>query len=78
MTTRVLLDEGVPRQLAEPLEAAGLSVSSYPNSWKQITNGELLALAAQREARHIDEQLFLETYATPSPAQAKIAAGRRR
>ena len=40
--------------------------------------GELLALAAQREARHIDEQLFLETYATPSPAQAKIAAGRRR
>jgi len=45
VTTRVLLDEGVPRQLAEPLEAAGLSVSSYPNSWKQITNGELLALA---------------------------------
>jgi type II secretory pathway predicted ATPase ExeA len=40
--------------------------------------GELLALAAQREARHIDEQLFLETYATPSPAQAKTAAGRRR
>jgi len=40
--------------------------------------GELLALAAQREARHIDEQLFLETYATPSTAQAKIAAGRRR
>ncbi len=40
--------------------------------------GELLALAAQREARHIDAQLFLETYATPSPAQAKIAAGRRR
>jgi type II secretory pathway predicted ATPase ExeA len=40
--------------------------------------GELLVLAAQREARHIDEQLFLETYATPSPVQAKIAAGRRR
>lgn len=39
---------------------------------------ELLALAAQREARHIDEQLFLETFATPSPAQAKSAGGRRR
>jgi hypothetical protein len=39
---------------------------------------ELLALAAQREARHLDEQLFLETYTVPSPAQAKSAAGRRR
>jgi type II secretory pathway predicted ATPase ExeA len=39
---------------------------------------ELLAIAAQREARHMDEQLFLETYTVPSPAQAKSAAGRRR
>ena len=39
--------------------------------------GELLALAAQREARQIDEQLFLETFATPTSAPAKIAARRR-
>ena len=39
---------------------------------------ELLALAAQREARHLDEQLFLETYTVPSPTQVKSAAGRRR
>jgi general secretion pathway protein A len=39
--------------------------------------GELLAVAAQREARQIDEKLFLETFATPAPAEAK-AAGRRR
>ena len=39
--------------------------------------GELLALAAQREARQIDEQLFLETFATPTAAPAKIAARRR-
>jgi general secretion pathway protein A len=39
--------------------------------------GELLAVAAQREARQIDEKLFLETFATPPPAEAK-AAGRRR
>jgi predicted nuclease of predicted toxin-antitoxin system len=51
VSTRVLLDEGVPRQLAEPLQAAGLSVHRYPNSWKQITNGELLALA---EKEHFD------------------------
>jgi hypothetical protein len=34
-------------------------------------------VAAQREARQIDEKLFLETFATPVPAEAK-AAGRRR
>ncbi len=39
--------------------------------------GELLAAAAQREARQIDEKLFLETFAPPAPAEAK-AAGRRR
>jgi general secretion pathway protein A len=38
---------------------------------------ELLAVAAQREARHIDEQLFLETFATPTPVQAKTAARQR-
>jgi general secretion pathway protein A len=38
--------------------------------------GELLASAAQREARQIDEKLFLETCS--SPAEAKAAAGRRR
>jgi general secretion pathway protein A len=38
--------------------------------------GELLAVAVQREARQIDEKLFLETCA-PAPAEAKIA-GRRR
>ena len=39
--------------------------------------GELLAVAAQREARQIDEKLFLEAFATPPPVEAK-AAGRRR
>jgi general secretion pathway protein A len=39
--------------------------------------GELLAIAAQREARHIDEKLFLETCA-PSVPETKAAAGRRR
>ena len=39
--------------------------------------GELLALAAQREARQIDEQLFFETVAVPTPAQLKVV-GRKR
>jgi predicted nuclease of predicted toxin-antitoxin system len=42
VSKRVLLDEGVPRQLAVALEVAGLAVMPYPNSWKQISNGELL------------------------------------
>jgi hypothetical protein len=33
-------------------------------------------LAAEREARQIDEKLFLETYAQPAPERA--VAGRRR
>jgi hypothetical protein len=40
--------------------------------------GELLAVAAQRDARHLDEKLFLETFATPPPAETKAAGGRRR
>jgi len=39
--------------------------------------GELLAVAAQREARQIDEKLFLETCAMPPVAEPKTA-GRRR
>jgi type II secretory pathway predicted ATPase ExeA len=39
--------------------------------------GELLALAAQREAHQIDEQLFFETFSAPATAQAR-AAGRKR
>lgn len=38
--------------------------------------GELLAVAAQREARQIDEKLFLETFASQAPAETK--ARRRR
>ena len=38
--------------------------------------GELLAVAAQREARHIDEKLFLETCAPPA-AETKPSARRR-
>jgi hypothetical protein len=39
--------------------------------------GELLAVAAQHEAKQIDEKLFLETFAPPA-AETKAAGGRRR
>jgi hypothetical protein len=38
---------------------------------------ELLSIASEREARQIDEKLFLETY-TQQPAPERVAAGRRR
>jgi predicted nuclease of predicted toxin-antitoxin system len=45
---RVLLDESVPRHLAGPLEAAGFAATPYPNAWKEMTNGELLATAEEQ------------------------------
>jgi hypothetical protein len=39
--------------------------------------GELLDVAAQREARHIDEKLFLEMCATPPTPEPKTARQRR-
>ena len=40
--------------------------------------GELLDLAAQREARSIDEQLFFEAFTSPAAAPVKAVAGRKR
>jgi type II secretory pathway predicted ATPase ExeA len=40
--------------------------------------GELLAVAVEREARQIDEKLFLEACAAPRAAESKTVAGRRR
>ena len=39
--------------------------------------GELLIFAAEREARQIDEKLFLETCAPPA-TETKAASARRR
>ena len=39
---------------------------------------ELLAAAAQREARQIDEKLFFETCAAATVTETKAASGRRR
>jgi type II secretory pathway predicted ATPase ExeA len=40
--------------------------------------GELLAEGAKREARQLDEQLYLEVFAVPPPAAATAAGGGRR
>lgn len=40
--------------------------------------GELLAAAAEREARQVDEKLFFEIFAVPPAAQTRTASSRRR
>ncbi|AMJ58922.1 hypothetical protein [Bosea sp. PAMC 26642] len=40
---RVMLDEGVPRHLAQALTTFSLHASAFPNTWKGIRNGLLLA-----------------------------------
>jgi type II secretory pathway predicted ATPase ExeA len=72
-----LTKAGAPK-LMSPEVVTALSEHAQGNL-RALMNmaGELLALAAQREARQIDEQLFFETVTAPSTAQAKVA-GRKR
>jgi general secretion pathway protein A len=71
-----LLKAGAPK-LMTPELIATLADHSQGNL-RALMNmaGELLSIAAEREARQIDEKLFLETYAQPVPEKA--AGGRRR
>jgi predicted nuclease of predicted toxin-antitoxin system len=39
---RVVLDEGVPRQLADALRALGLDADRFRTDWKGISNGVLI------------------------------------
>jgi type II secretory pathway predicted ATPase ExeA len=79
---RELLQHGLAKAGAPKLMTAELIATLCDHAQgnpRALMNmgGELLALAAQREARHIDEQLFFETIAAPSAAPMKVAARRR-
>ena len=71
-----LTKAGAPKLMAGELIAA--LADHAQGNLRALMNmaGELLSIAAEREARQIDEKLFLEAYAQPVPE--KIAAGRRR
>jgi len=68
---------GVPKLMTPELMAT--LTEHAAGNYRSLMNlaGELLATAAQREARHLDEKLFLETFAVP-PEQPRAAQGRRR
>lgn len=44
---KAVVDEGVPRRLPALLRGAGLDVSPFPNVWKGMSNGSLLAAMEQ-------------------------------
>lgn len=70
---------GVPKLMTPELMTT--LTEHAAGNYRSLMNlaGELLATAAQREARLLDEKLFLETFAVPSsPEQPRTAQGRRR
>ena len=67
---------GAPKLMTPELVATLCDHASGNHRALMIMADELLAVAAQREARHLDEKLFLETFAAPAP-ETKVA-GRRR
>jgi type II secretory pathway predicted ATPase ExeA len=73
-----LAKAGAPKLMTPELIATLCDHAQGNNRALMIMAGELLAIAAQREARHIDEKLFLETCSLPPAAEPKTAAGRRR
>ena len=38
-----MIDEGVPRRVAQMLRDLGSDVSGFPNEWKGLKNGQLLS-----------------------------------
>jgi len=71
-----LAKAGAPKLMTSELIAT-LSDHAQGNLRALMNMGnELLSIAAEREARQIDEKLFLETYAQPLPEKAM--GGRRR
>ena len=40
---RAVIDEGVPRRVVGLLRESGCDVSTFPNNWKGLKNGRLLA-----------------------------------
>jgi len=73
-----LAKAGAPKLMTPELIATlGEHAAGNPRALMTMA-GELLAEGAKREARQLDEQLYLEVFAVPPPAVAKAAAGARR
>jgi len=77
LLTHALAKAGAPKLMSAELIATLCDhAQGNPRALMNL-GGELLAAAAQREARHIDEKLFFDTFAAPAAAPVKVAARRR-
>jgi hypothetical protein len=76
--THALVRAGAPKLMSTELIAT--LCDHAQGNLRALMNmaGELLALAAQREARSIDEQLFFETFTPPATAVQARAGARKR
>jgi type II secretory pathway predicted ATPase ExeA len=73
-----LVKAGAPKLMTpELITTLGEHAAGNPRALMTMA-GELLAEGAQREARQLDEKLYLEVFAVPPPAAAKAAGGGRR
>jgi len=78
LVRHALAKAGAPK-LMTPELVATLGEHAAGNARALMTMaGELLAEGAQREARQLDEKLYLEVFAVPPPAAKAAAGGRRR
>jgi replication-associated recombination protein RarA len=80
--THALAKAGAPKLMTAEVIAALCDHAQGNLRALMNMGGELLAAAAQREARQIDEQLFFESFTPPATATAAplkfAAAGRKR
>jgi type II secretory pathway predicted ATPase ExeA len=73
-----LAKAGAPKLMTpELITTLGEHAAGNPRALMTMA-GELLAEGGKREARQLDEQLYLEVFAVPPPAAAKAAGGGRR
>lgn len=76
---RHVLDAAGNAQVMTPAVVTALAEHAAGNPRAMMMMGyELLAAAAERDARQIDEKLFFEIFALPPGPQATPAKGRRR
>ena len=73
-----LQQAGAPALMTQEVIAALCDHAQGNPRALMIMAAELLELAAQREARQIDETLFFETCAVPMASETKAAIRRRR
>jgi hypothetical protein len=45
---KTIIDEGVPRKIVSHLRGEGHDVQPFPNAWKGLTNGRLLAAMSSK------------------------------